>query len=106
MKHFHQYLYGVRTDHGALNWLKFFKNPKGQPTRWLEILGTYTFIIKHRAGLKHGISGGLSRRLYDYCKHCDTRDVTEVSYQIENRTISSINMLNENKIEDTPIITN
>lgn len=66
----------------------------------------HTFIIKHRAGLKHGISHGLPRGLYDYCKHCDTRDVTEVSYQIENRTIRSINMLDVNKVEDTPIITN
>ncbi|CAC5365554.1 unnamed protein product [Mytilus coruscus] len=96
----------VRTDHGALNWLKNFKNPQGQLARWLEILGTYTFIIKHRAGLKHGNADGLSRRPCVNCKHCDTRDVTEVSYLIENPTIRSINMLDENETEDTPIITN
>ncbi|CAC5393395.1 unnamed protein product [Mytilus coruscus] len=81
VKHFHHYLYGVkftvRTDHGALNWLKNFKNPEGQLARWLEILGTYTFIIKHRAGLKHGNADGLSRRPCVNCKQCDTRDVTE-----------------------------
>ncbi|CAC5425553.1 unnamed protein product [Mytilus coruscus] len=110
VKHFHHYLYGVnftvRTDHGTLNWLKNFKNPEGQLTRWLEILGTYTFIIKHRAGLKHGNADGLSRRPCVNCKHCDTRDVTEVNYQIENPAIRSINMLDENETEDTPIITN
>ncbi|CAC5397200.1 unnamed protein product [Mytilus coruscus] len=110
VKHFHHYFYGVkftvRTDDGALNWLKNFKNPEGQLARWLEILGTYTFIIKHRAGLKHGNADGLSRRPRVNCKHCDTRDVTEVSYQIENPTIRSINMLDENETEDTPIITN
>ena len=110
VKHFHHYLYGVkftvRTDHGALNWLKNFKNPEGQLARWLEILGTYTFIIKHRAGLKHGNADGLSRRPCVNCKHCDTRDVTEVSFQIENPTIRAINMLDENEIEETPIVTN
>ncbi|CAG2235842.1 unnamed protein product [Mytilus edulis] len=39
-------------------------------------------------------------------KHCDTRDVTEVSFQIENPTIRAINMLDENEIEETPIVTN
>ncbi|CAC5398214.1 unnamed protein product [Mytilus coruscus] len=105
VKHFHHYLYGinftVRTYHGALNWLKNFKNPEGQLARWLEILGTYTFIIKHRAGLKHGNADGLSRRPCVNRKHCDTRDVTEVNYQIENPAIRSINMLDENETEDT-----
>ncbi|CAC5385813.1 unnamed protein product [Mytilus coruscus] len=88
VKHFHHYLHGVnfrvRTDHGALNLLKNFKNPEGQLARWLE---TYTFIIKHRAGLNHGNADGLSRRPFVNCKHCDTRDVTEVNYQTENPAI-------------------
>ena len=65
VRHFHHYLYGVpfqvRTDHGALTWLLNFKNPEGQLARWLEVLGTYNFNIKHRAGLKHGNADGLSR---------------------------------------------
>ncbi|CAC5384903.1 unnamed protein product [Mytilus coruscus] len=95
VKHFHHYLYGVN-----------FTNPEGQLARWLEILGTYTFIIKHRAGLKHGNTDGLSRRPCVNCKHCDSRDVTEVNYQIENPAIRSINMLDENETEDIPITTN
>ncbi|VDI47101.1 Hypothetical predicted protein [Mytilus galloprovincialis] len=34
------------------------------------------------------------------------QDVTEVSFQIENPTIRAINMLDENEIEETPIVTN
>ncbi|CAC5420078.1 unnamed protein product [Mytilus coruscus] len=63
VKYFHYYLYGVsflvRTDHGALTWLTNFKNPEGQLARWLEILGTYNYTIKHRAGPKHNNADGL-----------------------------------------------
>ena len=41
-EHFATYLYGrrflTRTDHNALQWLRNFKNPKGQVARWLERL--------------------------------------------------------------------
>jgi hypothetical protein len=57
IKHFHHYLYGtqfkVRTDHGALNWLRKFKNPEGQIARWLEVLESYNFTIEHRPGKQH-----------------------------------------------------
>ena len=66
VRHFNHYLYGVpfqfRTVHGAFTWLLNFKNPEGQLARWLEVLGTYNFNIKHRARLKHGNADGLSRR--------------------------------------------
>ena len=78
VKHFHHYLYGVhfliRTDHGALTWLTNFKNPEGQLARWLEILGTYNYTIKHRAGLRHGNADGLSRRPCRECNHCEKRE--------------------------------
>jgi hypothetical protein len=43
IKHFDHYLYGtqllVRTDHGALNWLLYFKNPGQMVLRsWLHII--------------------------------------------------------------------
>jgi hypothetical protein len=81
VKHFHHYVYGshftIRTDHGALNWLRNFKNPEGQLVRWLEVLGTYIYIIKHRAGLRHLNADGLSRRPCNTCKHCEQRDAIE-----------------------------
>jgi hypothetical protein len=55
-----------------------FKNPEGQLARWLEVLGTYNFNIKHRAGLKHGNADGLSRRPCGDCTHCDKRDENEI----------------------------
>jgi len=71
MKHFRHYLYGrqftVRTDHGALRWLTNFKDPQGQVARWLEVLGTYTFEIQHRPGLRHGNADALSRAP---CRQC------------------------------------
>ena len=74
-KHFHHYLYGrkflIRTDHGALRWLMNFKSPEGQTARWLERMGTYTFEIQHRAGIKHGNADGLSRRPCDDCEQCN-----------------------------------
>ena len=110
VKHFHHYLYGVhfivRTDHGALNWLKNFKNPEGQLARWLEVLGTYKYTIKHRAGLKHGNADGLSRRPCINCSHCDKREVTESLYIIEDPNIRAINLIDEDETENTPSSSN
>lgn len=82
IKHFHHYLYGVeflvRTDHSALRWLLNFKHPEGQVARWLELLGTYTFKIQHRAGTKHGNADALSRRPCDNCRHCDRVEEKEI----------------------------
>ena len=49
-----------------------FKNPEGQIARWLEILGTYNFKIKHRAGRIHSNADALSRRpcLTSDCTYC------------------------------------
>ena len=81
IKHFHHYLYGVnftvRTDHGALTWLMRFKNPEGQIGRWLEVLATYNFEIKHRAGRQHGNADGLSRRPFDPCNFCTKQELKE-----------------------------
>lgn len=78
VKHFHHYLYGikflVRTDHSALHWLMNFKNPEGQMARWLEVLGTCTFDIQHRAGKLHGNADGLSRRPCNSCVYCSKRE--------------------------------
>lgn len=77
VKHFHHYLYGchfsIRTDHGVLNRLRNLKNQEGQVARWFEVVGTYNYTIKHRAGLKHLNAGGLSRRPCNTCKHCDQK---------------------------------
>lgn len=74
VKHFHHYLYGaeflVRTDHGALNWIRRFKNPEGQLARWLEVLDTYNYQVQHRPGRVHANADGLSRRICGSCKFC------------------------------------
>lgn len=110
VKHFHHYLYGthftVRTDHGALNWLKNFKNPEGQLARWLEVLGTYNYTIKHRPGLKHGNADGLSRRPCTQCNHCDRKEVIESALKIENPSVRAIDLLDETEPENTEIVTN
>ena len=62
-KHFRQYLLGrqfiIRTD--ALSWLQKTPEPIGQNARWLELLGEYDFVIKHRAGKSHGNADSISR---------------------------------------------
>ena len=64
-KYFRQYLLGrkfvIRTDHAALSWLKKTPQPIGQNARWLELLGEFDFIIKHRQGRSHGNADALSR---------------------------------------------
>ena len=78
VKHFHHYLFGteflVRTDHGALSWLRRFKNPEGQLARWIQVLDTYNFKIQHRPGKQHGNADGLSRRPCQNCKFCTSRE--------------------------------
>ena len=64
-KYFRQYLLGrefvVRTDHAALSWLRRLNDPIGQNARWLELLGEYDYIVKHRQGAVHGNADALSR---------------------------------------------
>ena len=64
-EHFETYLYSrrflARTDHSALQWLKNFKNPRGQVARWLERLSDFDFEVEHRPGHLHGNADGLSR---------------------------------------------
>ena len=64
-RHFRQYLLGrqfvVRTDHAALSWLKKTPDPIGQNARWLEVLGEYDYIIRHRPGTQHSNADAISR---------------------------------------------
>ena len=73
--HFRPYLLGreftLRTDHGSLDWLRNFKEPKGQLARWLEKLQEYDFIVMHRQGSRHGNADALSRIP---CKQCGRGD--------------------------------
>ena len=79
VKHFHHYLYGrkflIRTDHGALRWLMNFKNPEGQTARWIEVLGTYDYEIRHRPGRLHQNADGLSRRPCVECRQCEIIEI-------------------------------
>lgn len=72
VKHFKHYLYGrpflLRTDHSSLTWLKNFKDPEGMVARWISVLETFDFEIKHRKGVLHGNADALSRRPRRSCK--------------------------------------
>ena len=54
---FRPYLLGrrftLRTDHGALLWLRNFKEPEGQLARWLGKLQEFNYTIVHRSGQQH-----------------------------------------------------
>uniref|UniRef100_A0A3B3RSX8 Reverse transcriptase RNase H-like domain-containing protein n=1 Tax=Paramormyrops kingsleyae TaxID=1676925 RepID=A0A3B3RSX8_9TELE len=77
LKHFRPYLYGqrfqLRTDHTSLTWLLSFKEPEGQLARWLEVLQTFDFEARHRAGRLHGNADALSRRPCSEgeCRFCE-----------------------------------
>ena len=66
LRQFHSYLYGqqfiVRTEHSSLKWIFNFWEPGGQVTRWLQVLGKYTFRVIHKPGKKHLNADGLSRQ--------------------------------------------
>lgn len=53
----------------SLQWLLNFKDSQGQLARWMEELGHYNMIIKHRKGKDHVNADALSRlpdQLEDY----------------------------------------
>ncbi|CAC5415225.1 unnamed protein product [Mytilus coruscus] len=115
IKHFHHYIYGVhfcvRTDHGGWTWITNFKNPEGSLARWLEILGTYNYTIKYRAGLKHGNADGLSRRpCSTSCTHCEKQEnqkqADEKSNSLEIMEIRAMSADNQDQVESNPIATN
>ena len=54
-------LFTLRTDHSALQWIRTFKEPRGQLARWLETLAQYNFDLVHRPGKKHQNADALSR---------------------------------------------
>ena len=73
LQQFRAYLLGrhfvVRTDHGSLTWLRNFKNPEGQLTRWLEQLQEFDFEVVHRADRKHLNADAHSRIPCRQCGH-------------------------------------
>ena len=70
-EHFETYLYGkrflARNDHSwiALQWLKNFKNPRGQVAHCLERLSDVDFEVEHCSGQFHGNAYGLSRLTWE-----------------------------------------
>ncbi len=88
VEQFRPYLYGqefrLRTDHGALQWLRTFRNPGGQLARWLEKLSEYQFRIEHRSGTRHTNADALSRRPCSRpdCPECRATDSEQLPSSI------------------------
>ena len=113
VKHFHQYIYGVtftvRTDHGSITWLRNFKNPSAILARWLEVLSTYSFVLKFRRGIQHKNADALSRRPCTSCAYCErqeqedqeTKKCDQVTIQ-QNPECKDRNMLCSGQRETTP----
>ncbi|PIK38532.1 Retrovirus-related Pol polyprotein from transposon [Apostichopus japonicus] len=74
----------IRTDHGAL---RFDFEPEGQVARWLEVLLTYDFDIRHRPGKQHGNADALSRRPCGDCKHCERAEAKEAEQDDDYRIV-------------------
>ena len=81
VEYFHQYLLGrefcVRSDHQALKWLFWPKEPKSRIARWIGIMSAYQFSIKYRPGRRHGNADGLSRCPNPYNCQCSSTDNLE-----------------------------
>ena len=51
----------LRTDNLALTWIRSLESPNGMILRWLEILASFDFTVKHRKCTLHGNADSLSR---------------------------------------------
>ena len=51
----------LRTDNRELTWIRSLESPTGMILRWLEILASFDFTIKHKKGTLHGNADSLSR---------------------------------------------
>ena len=51
----------LRTDNRALTWIRSLESPTGMILRWLEILASFDFTVRHRKGTLHGNDDSLSR---------------------------------------------
>ena len=51
----------LRTDNRALTWIRSLESPTGMILRWLEILASFDFTVRHRKGTLHGNADSPSR---------------------------------------------
>ena len=49
------------SDHQALRYLSSQNKLSAKHARWVEFLGEYTFVLKHRSGVENKVTDGLSR---------------------------------------------
>ncbi len=90
VRHLKYYLCGtlfkIRTDHAALQWLMFFKEPEGQLARWLQEQQSYNFTVMHRAGSSHANADALSHCpcAAEGCRHCENKETQEKELGQEN----------------------
>ena len=81
IEYFRQYLLGrrflVRSDHQALVWIFWLKEPRGKVARWLEILSQYDFAVEYRPDKKHGHCDALSRCENPRDCDCPEQDTSE-----------------------------
>lgn len=65
VKPFRPYLYVQKF---WLGWLCLRKEPSNQVARWPQIRAEFTYVLEHRAGMKHGKADGLSRHNRGECR--------------------------------------
>ena len=54
----------LRTDNRVLTWIRSLESPTGMILRWLEILASFDFTVRHHKGTLHGNADSLSRALH------------------------------------------
>ena len=89
----------LRTDHGFLTWLQWFKEPEGQLARWLEKLREYQFTIVHRQGKKHTNADALSHLP---CTQCGRESHQTVEFPLDVSVVSptSFHLARDNGSQD------
>lgn len=95
MKHRKHFLWGrklkIRTDHGSLVWLKFFKDHEGMVAPWIYVIDTYNYKIEHRRGSLHKNADALSRVPIGHmkCKGTDCPDCAGTMLSISYNSMGS-----------------
>nr|VZI26304.1 unnamed protein product [Spirometra erinaceieuropaei] len=81
----------LHTDHRVRQWLRSFKDPMDQLTRWREFLQDFDFECQYRQGHIHGNADTLSRlpHVTDTDPGVQTADVNAITATMTNQTTPS-----------------
>ena len=99
-EHFHPYLYKTKfkycTNHASLRLLCRRHEPLAQVARWLEIMSTFSYDMKHQAGKHYANADKLHRQTT--CLDCKQCSAIEQKYVRPSLAGSEIELWSANRV--------